>query len=115
MPAAPTAPAQPKVDLVARLLRERIVQGRMATGTKIASHARLAREFGVSGITAQMAVGRLRQEGFIETRPRSGTYVSARLPHLTNHAMVFWNDPSVAWQWTRYYQALMTVAQSFSG
>ena len=51
---------------IANVLRDRIAQGEIEVGAQLPSEGRLAREFGVSRLTARQAVGALVAEGLIE-------------------------------------------------
>ena len=57
-------------------LRADIVSGALPLGAKLPSKRTLAEELGVSLITAEHALALLADEGYIETRARSGAYVS---------------------------------------
>lgn len=98
-----------KQDLIVASLREDITSGRLEPGARLPSQLELVQRFGVSGVTVRFAISRLQRDGFLETRPRSGTYVVENPPHLDQYALIFWNDPAAplaALTWSRYYQAL---------
>jgi len=59
-----------------RQLREDIVSGALPFGAKLPSKRLLSEELGVSLITVEHACALLADEGYIETRERSGTYVA---------------------------------------
>ncbi|KWX02805.1 GntR family transcriptional regulator [Carbonactinospora thermoautotrophica] len=59
-------------------LRSRIVDGTLPPGTRLPSRAQLAREYGVAESVALEAMRLLVSEGFVETRPGSGSYVRRR-------------------------------------
>jgi len=61
-------------------LREAIVSGRLAPGAPVPATRVLAQELRVSRNTTAAAVAQLRAEGYLEVRPRSGTFVSPLLP-----------------------------------
>ena len=61
-----------------RLMAEDIVSGVYPYGTRLPSKRTLAEETGVSLITAEHALSLLSDEGYIETRERSGAYVIYR-------------------------------------
>ena len=67
-------------------LREGIEQGRLAPGAKMPSKRQLSAHLHVSTATVESAYGRLAAEGYCESRPRSGMYVSAQLPHAAHVA-----------------------------
>ncbi|QDJ08468.1 Transcriptional regulator, GntR family [Roseomonas mucosa] len=57
-------------------LRDAIVEGSLAAGSKL-SERRLAAALGISAQPVREALRRLEGEGLVETRPKSGTFVSA--------------------------------------
>ena len=59
-------------------LRREITQGDWKTGGRLPSRRQIARERGVSAVTADHSYELLCQEGYIESRPRSGFYVCYR-------------------------------------
>jgi len=67
-------------------LREEIEQGRLKAGEKMPSKRRLSGHLHVSTATVEAAYGRLAAEGYCESRPRSGMYVSGELP-MPAHAL----------------------------
>ena len=58
-----------------RQLRDDIVAGRLKDGAKLPSKRFAAAELGVSVITVEHAYGLLEEEGYIQSRQRSGYYV----------------------------------------
>ena len=59
-----------------RALRADLVSGVLAYGAKLPSKRILAEELGLSLITVEHAFALLADEGYLETRPRSGTYAA---------------------------------------
>ena len=59
-------------------IREDIIQGIYAYGSKLPSKRLIAEERGVSVITAEHAYALLLEEGYIEARERSGYFVTFR-------------------------------------
>jgi len=59
-------------------IRERIVSGSFSYGSRIPSKREMAQEKGISVITVEHAYELLAEEGYIESRPRSGCYVIYR-------------------------------------
>jgi len=57
-------------------VRARIADGRLAPGDRLPSTRRLAKDWGVALATATKAMAVLCQEGVLEARPRSGTFVA---------------------------------------
>ncbi len=101
--------------LVRESIREEIVGGRLPPGSSLPPQLELARRFGVSNITVQQALSQLAGQGFLDVRPRVGTFVAVRPPHLNNYALVFCADPASppprsGRPWTRHYLALANEA-----
>ncbi len=61
-------------------LREAVLAGRLAPGTRLPASRGLARELGCSRNTVLSAIEQLVAEGYLEGRVGSGTYVSGVLP-----------------------------------
>jgi GntR family transcriptional regulator/MocR family aminotransferase len=61
-------------------LREAVLAGRLAPGTRLPSTRELAGELGVSRATVVAAYRELLAEGYLEGRAGSGTYVATALP-----------------------------------
>lgn len=71
-------------------MRALILQGAWPVGMRLPSSRRLAEDLGISRNTASLALDQLLADGWIETRSRAGTYVSAesaalvRPPHIAD-------------------------------
>lgn len=66
----------PIYEYLYKCIRNDIVSGRIRNGEKLLSKRRLARQEGVALITVENAYEQLLVEGYIESRERSGYYVS---------------------------------------
>lgn len=67
-------------ELVMEHIRERILDGELAPGTKLASVVDLAASLGVGRSTLREALSALKAMGLIEIRQGGGTYVAEELP-----------------------------------
>ncbi len=65
----------PRYFQVAAVLRKRVRDGVWPVGTRISTIDELEAEFGVARVTVRQAIDILRNEGALETRQGSGTYV----------------------------------------
>lgn len=65
---------------IARQIRELVLSGRLRPSTKLPSTRALAEQLGVARATVVEAFEQLQGEGYIESRPGSGTAVAAELP-----------------------------------
>jgi DNA-binding LacI/PurR family transcriptional regulator len=90
------------------LLKE-IIEGRLPPGGRLPTQMQLVDQFHVSAVTIQRALDRLIREGFICTRGRSGTFVTARPPHLYSYGVVFRDEPAAAGR-SRYHEKLQAQA-----
>jgi GntR family transcriptional regulator/MocR family aminotransferase len=79
---------QPLFEQLYSSIREHIVRGRLAPGTRLASSRVLATELGVSRFTVVAALDQLRAEGYVASAQRGGTFVAASLPDLAIVARV---------------------------
>jgi GntR family transcriptional regulator/MocR family aminotransferase len=61
-------------------LRDAVLGGRLAPGTRLPGSRELARDLGLSRNTVLDAMGQLVAEGYLEGRARSGTYVRSDVP-----------------------------------
>ena len=96
------APALPggKGPLFERIrgrLERLILDGALPRGSRLASSRMLAAELGVSRNTILAAIESLVAEGFLETRPGSGTFVAAILPEEPDRRPDAPPQPASAW------------------
>ena len=82
-----------KRERVMRHLRRMIVSGEVAPGGRLPTHKELERRFDAETPTIKAAVHMLREEGFVKTRHRRGTFVAAHPPHLSQFALAFPFNP----------------------
>ena len=72
--------ATPLYRQVYDCLRDAILSGQLAAGSRLPSTRALAAQLGVARITVATAFEELRQEGYLEARVGAGTYVARSLP-----------------------------------
>ncbi len=73
--AASAAPVSRRWETIAAALREDIVQGLFAPGSRLPNEAALAERFQVNRHTLRQAMQSLAREGFVQVRHGSGTFV----------------------------------------
>jgi len=73
----PKSPVPPFEQLRLQLL-EQVKSGELAAGTKLPTVRRLAEDLGIAPNTVARTYRELEADGFIETRGRNGTLVSAQ-------------------------------------
>ena len=83
---------QPKYLRIYAELRDRISSGRWPAGTALPAQRELADEFGVSIMTLRQALQLLADDGLIDARHGSGTYVAARYAYDLGHLRSFGTD-----------------------
>jgi GntR family transcriptional regulator len=83
---------QPKYLRIHGNLRERITSGQWRPGSPLPSQRELADEFGVSIMTLRQALQLLTDEGLIEPRHGSGTFVAAHYAYDLGHLRSFADD-----------------------
>ena len=62
------------------ILRDAILEGRLSAGTKLPSSRALAEMMSISRNSVLAALERLLDEGYLVTKPSSGTYVADIIP-----------------------------------
>jgi GntR family transcriptional regulator/MocR family aminotransferase len=67
-------------DQIIEQMRSLIVDAKLPLGTKLPSTRALATQLRIARRTVTLAFDRLAVEGYIETKPASGTFVAQRLP-----------------------------------
>ena len=97
-------------DFIVQELRGQIVRGDMSPGERLPTRDELGAAFGVSSMTIQRALDRLKGDGFVQVNGRNGTRVSPAPPHLNRYAIVFPQLPEEP-GWTGYYTALTRSAE----
>jgi DNA-binding LacI/PurR family transcriptional regulator len=103
-----------KTPMVKTWLRDRVLSGELSPGSRLPTRRDFQKQFGVSVITVERAFQELIRDGFLTTHGRRGTFVAAHPPHLTRYALVFPHAPGMDWGWSRFYEALQTVARQFT-
>ncbi|MEU4162947.1 GntR family transcriptional regulator [Actinoplanes sp. NPDC026670] len=69
----------PKYMQIANHVRDQILRGDLGPGDEVPSERQIAVEWAVARPTAARALDALRQQGFVESRQGSGTYVRDRM------------------------------------
>jgi GntR family transcriptional regulator len=82
---------RPRFAQIADVVRDRIERGVYAAGSPLPSEPELSREFGVSRVTINRAVGLLRGEGLVRVLRGRGTFVRA-IPVITRSATKRFGD-----------------------
>ncbi len=99
---------------VTRDLRQKIDQGLIGSGAKLPTERELTEQYGVSRITVRQALDKLSQDGYIQRRQGSGTYVSDRTT-LVQHDLRLttpWRDRLVSAGHTAVSRAIETTTDA---
>jgi DNA-binding LacI/PurR family transcriptional regulator len=87
----------PKYRQITEHLRELINRGDLPAGTRLPPAKQLAKQWKTNHFTIQLALKPLANEGLIERKPRSGTYVRDRKERLSSVGIYYganlWKDP----------------------
>src|SRR5438874_12104625 len=83
-----------RAELAYLHVRAAIEQGRYPAGTALPTQPALARTIGVSTVTLRQALERLAEEGFVEARQGSGTFVRSQRA-VSGPVLVADDDPGV--------------------
>ncbi len=99
---------------IAAALRAEFLQGPWQPGRRAPTHAALQTRFGTTRVTIQRAMDLLVEQGFIETRPKAGSYLCDRPPAACRYALAFPGHPERPkdWHWTRNYVAQYVAAET---
>lgn len=87
-------------------LRDQIIRGDYLPGAQLPRFTELMKGFGVGSAAIQRAINTLQRDGFVTSRPRSGTFITERPPHLYRYALVL---PEYSGQ-NRFFGALWDAA-----
>lgn len=90
--------------MIAKYIRDKILQGDWFIGMKIPSHRNLAEQFDVNRVTIIKSIELLESEGFILTKKGSGTYVK---DYLNTHATM--NNWAHTMEWSIKERSEYTV------
>ena len=99
-----------KIRDVQSELRDRIVRGVYRPDERLPTFDAMEREFTVSRMVLQHAVGRLCQDGFVRTVRRKGLFVAKAPPHLYRIALLFSEAPGDP-SWPRMNTAIVNESK----
>jgi GntR family transcriptional regulator/MocR family aminotransferase len=76
---------QTLVEQISEVIRKEIIKGRLERGTPLPGSRVLAEDIGVNRKTVVFAYEALIEEGWLESKHKSGTYISQNLPLIKKH------------------------------
>lgn len=82
------ASPEPLYEQIARQIREAVLSGELIQGSPLPSIRHLARELKVSIITTKRAYEELEADGFLQTTPGKGSFVSTAVTQRLKEAAV---------------------------
>ncbi len=94
---------------IADELRLQIIQGQTGPGEKLPTFDDLVTMFDTSRSIVQMAIGQLRDQGFVRSDGRRGMFVADYPPHLYRYGILFPGHPGDAY-WSRFNNSLTQEA-----
>jgi DNA-binding LacI/PurR family transcriptional regulator len=100
-----------KATAVERVLRERILANRLPSGGRLPNRTDLLGEMQCSPLTLQRAIDGLRDDGFVHTRGRAGTFVVPHPPHLHRIGLVLPHRAVDGAPASLFWTALLRVAK----
>lgn len=92
-------------------IRERIVRGEWPSGERIPTYEELEKQFGVSRVTMQQVIGKLKLDGFLASKERQGLFVSRRPPHRCRIGIVLPSDENHSVFWQELIKAAEHIAE----
>ena len=92
-------------------LRRDIMGGVFLPGSRLPRQGELAQRFQVGNGTITHVIQQLAREGFLTARPRVGTVVCERLPHLTNIVIALSAANAPGGHWSKYETALVNATR----
>ena len=99
-----------KYEELAGRIREDIVSGKLCEDRKLPPRREFQSEYGVSSITVQKAFDLLREEGFIESRGKTGTYLAPYPPHSHRVGIVY-HHPRKHIRRSKFYSRILEQAE----
>ena len=99
----------PKVEVVRKLIRAHIVNGKYCPGNRLPTFVEMECEFAVGRAVLQQALASLKRDGFVRSVNRQGLYVVASPPHLHQYGIVMAASPGEL-GWSQLMTALSNEA-----
>lgn len=78
---------EPIYEQIVRAVKKAIATGQLQPGQQMPSVRVISRELGVNPNTVQKAIGRLTDEGVLDSHPGQGSFVAARRPSLRSEQL----------------------------
>lgn len=99
-----------KAEQIVKILREEILAGKRAKGSRLPTYDALVEEFQVTRPTIARVVALLREEGLITDRGDRSLFVADRFPHHHRYLWVTSEEPGSR-DWTGFLATLLSVIE----
>ncbi len=99
-----------KVEAIARSLKEQILAGRYAPGSRLPTYDALMEQFGVTRPTVGRVLDALRQEGLVTVKGLRKVYVTLRFPHRDRYVWVTSEQPGSN-EWSLFLATTLDVIE----
>ena len=109
------APSAFRQNAILDALRGEILNGTFAPGQRLPTRSDLVARFDASSVTVQKALDTLIEDGFVQARGRSGTFVVDHPPHLFQYGLVIPRALAQREGWPHFWRALADEAASLFG
>lgn len=104
------APSAFRQNAILDALRGEILDGTFAPGRRLPTRNELVMRFDASSVTVQKVLDALIEDGFVQARGRSGTFVVDHPPHLCHYGLVIPGAQDQRAQWPHFWRALQDEA-----
>ncbi|APR79126.1 Hypothetical protein A7982_04473 [Minicystis rosea] len=99
-----------KVEAIARALKEQILAGRYAPGSRLPTYDALMEQFGVTRPTVGRVLDALREEGLITVKGLRKVFVTQRFPHHDRYVWVTSEQPGSP-EWSLFLAITLEVIE----
>jgi DNA-binding transcriptional ArsR family regulator len=100
-----------KVEAIARSLKEQILAGRYAPGSRLPTYDALMEQFGVTRPTVGRVLDALREEGLVTVKGLRKVYVTLRFPHRDRYVWVTSEQPGSN-EWSLFLATTLEVIEA---
>jgi hypothetical protein len=99
-----------KAETIARTLKEQILSGRYAPGSRLPTYDALMEQFGVTRPTVGRVLDSLRQEGLVTVKGQRKVFVTERFPHRERYVWVTSEQPGSN-EWSLFLATTLEVIE----
>lgn len=99
-----------KAEQIIKVLRDEIVSGTRAPGSRLPTYDALMEQFGVTRPTVARVVAALRDEGLVTSHGERSLFVSDQLPHHNRYLWVTSEQPG-SFEWTNFLATFLELIE----